>query len=303
MQEVTPSGGSPAWSSRPHLLFLAWAFGISWPLWALAWLVARRSGVGVLLVNEELVWDALLEPRLAASALGASLLALAAVYGPLLAGLIATRADPAVSLSDLRARVTSVRVGARWYGRLALILVGVTVVPAAVMIAVTGSGSLSPSVGRLSLFFVVLLGFQLLTSGTEEVGWRGYLLHKLLPGRSLWDAGWAVGVPWAVWHLPIVIVLFSQQGMPIPVILGALVGFAAGIVAMSILQTWFYVNTGSVFLAILVHAAFNTVPMFTVLLIEAGPIGIVVPQLLLWAVVIVIVKRHEKVQAVSSGVT
>lgn len=42
--------------------------------------------------------------------------------------------------------------------------------------------------------------------------------------------------------------------------LTSFIGFGIGIVAMSILHTWFYAKTKSVFLAIVIHAAFNIRP-------------------------------------------
>ncbi len=156
----------------------------------------------------------------------------------------------------------------------------------------------APSAQRIGGFLVVFFGFQLLTSGLEESGWRGYLLEKILPGRSLWDAGWAVGLPWAVWHLPVVLMLFIRQGMEPIQILGSLVGFGIGIVAMSILQAWFYANTRSVFFAIVVHAAFNTVPLAVGLVLATGSyFTAVASQPALWVVVIFITKRSEKAEA------
>ncbi|MGZ8725422.1 MAG: CPBP family intramembrane glutamic endopeptidase, partial [Aeromicrobium sp.] len=130
-------------------------------------------------------------------------------------------------------------------------------------------------------------------SGTEEIGWRGYLTEKLLPGRGFWDAGWLVGVVWAVWHLPVATMIFMQQGMVHFQIAGSLVGFTMGIIAMAILQAWFYERTRSVFLNLVIHAAFNTLPLTLVLLWEGSPAA-VLTSLLLWAVVIYIQARSQR---------
>ena len=66
-----------------------------------------------------------------------------------------------------------------------------------------------------------------------------------------------------------------------------------GIVAMAILQAWFYQRTRSVFLAIIIHAAFNTLPLTIVLLFEGSPAA-VLANLLLWAVVIVLKSRTDR---------
>ncbi len=66
-----------------------------------------------------------------------------------------------------------------------------------------------------------------------------------------------------------------------------------GIVAMAILQAWFYQRTRSVFLAIVIHAVFNTIPLTIVLLFEGSPAA-VLANLLLWAVVIVLKSRTDR---------
>ena len=50
------------------------------------------------------------------------------------------------------------------------------------------------------VFLTVFFVFEMLTSGTEEIGWSSYLNEKLRQGRDFWKTGWAVGLPWAAWH-------------------------------------------------------------------------------------------------------
>ncbi len=114
-----------------------------------------------------------------------------------------------------------------------------------------------------------------------------------------WDAGWVVGPVWAVWHFPIVVMIWVQQGMGLAQILGSLAGFTIGTVAMAILQAWFYERTRSVFLSIVIHALFNTVPLTIVLLFEGSPAA-VVAQLSLWAVVIYLKSRSDRATAAAA---
>lgn len=52
----------------------------------------------------------------------------------------------------------------------------------------------------------------------EELGWRGYLLPKLLPlGKPL--AYLLSGIVWGLWHLPLVLVGFMYPGYPLSGIL------------------------------------------------------------------------------------
>ena len=62
-------------------------------------------------------------------------------------------------------------------------------------------------------------------------------------------------------------------------------------VAMSIFHAWFYERTGSVFLNIVIHALFNTVPLTIVLLYEGSPAALLA-NLLLWAIVFYLRKRE-----------
>ncbi|MCC5888819.1 MAG: CPBP family intramembrane metalloprotease [Gammaproteobacteria bacterium] len=87
----------------------------------------------------------------------------------------------------------------------------------------------------------------------EELGWRGYLLPRLLEGMSAIVAGLVVGVIWMVWHLPAFFIAgLPQDDMAIPIF------FVAGI-ALSVYVTWLFVNTRqSILIAgIIPHAIVN----------------------------------------------
>lgn len=48
----------------------------------------------------------------------------------------------------------------------------------------------------------------------EELGWRGYLLPKLMPlGKP--RAYFVVGIIWGLWHLPLILVGFTYPGHPV----------------------------------------------------------------------------------------
>lgn len=82
-------------------------------------------------------------------------------------------------------------------------------------------------------------------------------------------------------------------------ILGSLVGFGIGIVAMAVLQAWFYERTRSVFLRMFIHAILNTIPLTIVLLWEGSPAA-VLSNILLWVVVVYIKSRSDKLAALSA---
>jgi hypothetical protein len=104
----------------------------------------------------------------------------------------------------------------------------------------------------LPLIFVVniFLGGPL----AEDIGWRGYILPRLSECSNAFSASLVIGVVWAFWHLPF---FFLPGGLQV-------VGevpffwFALLTIAWSVLFAWVYVNTQSVLIAVLLHAAINT---------------------------------------------
>lgn len=61
----------------------------------------------------------------------------------------------------------------------------------------------------------------------EELGWRGYLLPKLMPLGKL-KAYTMVGVIWGLWHAPLILVGFNYPGYPIAGLL-AMVGMTTAL--------------------------------------------------------------------------
>lgn len=102
----------------------------------------------------------------------------------------------------------------------------------------------------MSIFLGPILHF--LFSLGEEIGWRGYLLPRLLPlGKA--KAYILLGLLWGLWHAPIILVGFNYPGHPI-----------AGLAMMCLLTTafGFFLNEmtlhyKSVLLAAFIHAAVN----------------------------------------------
>ena len=87
----------------------------------------------------------------------------------------------------------------------------------------------------------------------EELGWRGYLLPKLMPLGKL-KAYLILGVIWGLWHMPIILIGFNYPGYPL-----------LGILMMIGLMTslGFYINEltlrhNSSILAGWVHGLFNS---------------------------------------------
>ncbi len=81
----------------------------------------------------------------------------------------------------------------------------------------------------------------------EEFGWRGVALPRLQRRYSRLTAALVVGVGWAVWHIPMLII----AGSTVTVFAIS----AVSLVALSIFCTWLFNHTQeSLLLAILAHA-------------------------------------------------
>jgi membrane protease YdiL (CAAX protease family) len=112
------------------------------------------------------------------------------------------------------------------------------------------SHSAWPLVAAIAFVINIFAGGPL----AEDVGWRGYFLPKLRETMPAFDASLLVGVVWVIWHAPMF--LFPQGGqvvgfMPFP-------AFALMTIAWSVFMAWVYVNTQSILMAVLFHAAINT---------------------------------------------
>ena len=86
----------------------------------------------------------------------------------------------------------------------------------------------------------------------EELGWRGYLLPRLM------QAGWPhpillSGLVWGIWHFP----LFFLTGYAHGRVSVSLVMFTLAAILFGVFVGWLRLASGSVFVAAMAHASFN----------------------------------------------
>ena len=103
----------------------------------------------------------------------------------------------------------------------------------------------------LSLFVLTLIPFF------EELGWRGYAQDALERSRSPLGASLVLGCVWSIWHLPASFIPGTYQaGLGIGTVEFWL--HFLGIVVLSVLVSWIYVNTNrSILIMVVFHAMVN----------------------------------------------
>lgn len=96
---------------------------------------------------------------------------------------------------------------------------------------------------------------SLLSAAGEEIGWRGYLLTRLIEAEVPRPV-LVSSLVWALWHLPLV--LAGQYAAGSNRALSA-VGFLLSVVGVGFVLAWMRLSTGSVWPAVVLHAVWNAV--------------------------------------------
>ena len=177
----------------------------------------------------------------------ASALFLAGGFVPSLLAIILTWKKEGVSgLRLLGRRIIQFKLGWRWYGYTFLIVITGTVGQLIInkLLGNNFNGVLFWE--QLGIFLPLLILGPL----SEEIGWRGYALARLQTRWNALTSSLIVGLVWALWHLPLFMMVGTSQhelGLPF-------IGFLVGLMANSIIYTWLYNNTQqSIWSAILLH--------------------------------------------------
>jgi membrane protease YdiL (CAAX protease family) len=232
---------------RPALSYFALAFAISWGVFLLV-----VGGPGEIPGAGEQI-DRLLPLAMLAWFAGPS------VAGILLTGLVYGRAG----YRDLLTRMTRWRVGARWY---AIALLSAPLLYLAVLFALS---LLSPeflpgifTTGDKAALVLFGVGYGLIGGGfLEELGWTGFATPTLRRRYEIVASGLIVGVLWGALHFSVVVWLSGGAigGIPLALFLAVrgldlLVG---QLPAFRVLMGWVYERTGSLLVAMLMHASLS----------------------------------------------
>src|SRR5919107_1646252 len=183
-------------------------------------------------------------------------------FGPFLAALVALGLTQGKGgVGGLLRSMLHWRVGLRWYAAALLLPAGLALAATALNVVLGARTPSSAELGGwaslLPTFFLILL-IPGLGGAWEEPGWRGYALPQLQAGHSALVASLILGVLWAFWHLPLMVV--GQINWSDLVL----------VIAAAIVSTWLFNSaSGSVLILMVFHAMNNTIsgsfisPMFS----------------------------------------
>jgi len=232
--------------THPVLTYFAVTFAISW---------GGLLAVGGLSGISGTTWQA--DPRL-------PFLVLAMLAGPSIAGLLLTAlVSGREGLRAVLSRLLKWRIDVRWYAvvlltaplvftitHFALSLGWPVFFPNVVTIPNTASPLLFASAGALAVGIF------------EELGWTGFATARLRARYSALATALIVGLPWGAWHLltnDLWIATTYSGGLPLAffVMLNGLILVVGELPAYRVLMVWVYDRTGSLPIAMLMHASLS----------------------------------------------
>jgi len=178
-------------------------------------------------------------------------------FGPGLAALLTTFVYArAAGLRDLFRRVVAWRTSPGWYA--AALLTPVLVNGLALEAWSFHSGlPLADSTHSWAHWLQVGLAVTLFSIG-EELGWRGFLLPRVLARTGSRRAAMIVGGLWAVWHYPLYFAVNWAMTGSTSRTCAILALATVAVLALSVFVTWIFEHSrGSVLLAMIFHGSAN----------------------------------------------
>jgi len=221
------------------------------------------------------------------------------VYGPLFAAIIVSWKKYGKSeVKNLLGKIKVWRVKPKWIVIILLLPFIFALIPLG-MNTLTGvdiSGAFNPGMSVLIIFLT--LAHNIVTSGFEEPGWRGFAFPEMRKKDEAYRSGLIIGFFWAIWHYPYVFYISYipelALGINIGLVIYTLLGFTAVILGGSVIFSWIYANTESLLILILFHAFQNVFPVFVMGQVVDMAGGSLFTALFTWLVVAFIIKKYGR---------
>jgi membrane protease YdiL (CAAX protease family) len=121
------------------------------------------------------------------------------------------------------------------------------------------------ALGQLAFALTLAVPINAVLAFGEELGWRGYLLPRLIALCGPWRGPLLHGAVWGFWHAPLIyLVGYNYPGHPV---LGVPLFVVTGVL-LGVLLGWLQLASGSVVAPTVAHAAFNAVAALPLLLLR-----------------------------------
>ncbi|WP_238707158.1 CPBP family intramembrane glutamic endopeptidase [Microbacterium lushaniae] len=137
-------------------------------------------------------------------------------------------------------------------------------------LSAAGAPGLTVPIGALVAIQLAVLPLasliNLLPALGEELGWRGWLLPKLMPLGTL-PALLISGAVWGLWHAPLILLGYNYPDAPGWLGMVTMVGMC---IVVGAVFSWLRIRSESVWPAALAHASFNGAAGSYLLFAQAG---------------------------------
>lgn len=196
---------------------------------------------------------------------------LTTVAGPPIASILLTGLfHGRTGLRELLSRLLKWRVGVRWYV-IALLVIPFSVMPTLLALSLT-SPAFIPGIfatntadsllfgfssSEKASFVLFVLLFGLVNGFIEELGWMGFAIPKLTPRYGVLTTGLSVGFLWGAWHFLSNYLGSAVAAGELPLFIYMSAMLFSFLPPYRVLMVWIYERTGSLLLAMLMHASLN----------------------------------------------
>lgn len=128
-------------------------------------------------------------------------------------------------------------------------------VPALADVGLSALGPTARFATLLGLTLTLVSALSLFSAAGEEIGWRGYLLTRLIEAEVPRPV-LVSSLVWALWHVPLIV---SGQYAAGPNRILSAATFVATVVGIGFVLAWMRLTTGSVWPAVVLHGVWNAV--------------------------------------------
>lgn len=292
MESQLNKSDKPKESKKYLILYFFLAYLITWVCWIIGIYLLSENGYPIPSIDTIIT-------RLENGYINSqhrlySYLFMIGTYGPMIAAiLVITFKDGIAGIRSLMKSILRFRIKPFWFLIIVLIPLGSYFIMLFVN-SLSGNNIVAAFSFPHSLWIYLFVFLnQIVTSGLEEVGWRGFATPEYQKFQNAEDSGFMIGLLWGLWHTPFLIYLYNSMDIQPFLMFLYVGGYMMMIAPMGIITVWLYNNTKSTGLLILSHAFNNFIPfLFGNGIIDST--GGILMAAVTWGIAIFLTKRYGK---------